>query len=83
MILDTIGNRPLLREDADDFLNRINREKDLPPYKFLKSVLPSPELNRDNPKEVAKEAKEYGVTGLKQLKILKNYTPAIPPVYQL
>lgn len=79
MILDTIqGNRPLLREDADDFLNRINREKDLPPYKFLKSVLPSPELNRDNPKEVAKEAKRIWGNWVKAVKDFENYTPAIP-----
>ena len=79
MILDTIqGNRPLLREDADDFLNRINREKDLPPYKFLKSVLPSPELNRDNPQEVAKEAKRIWGNWVKAVKDFENYTPAIP-----
>lgn len=79
MILDTIqGNRPLLREDADDFFNRINREKDLPPYKFLKSVLPSPELNRDNPKEVAKEAKRIWGNWVKAVKDFENYTPAIP-----
>ena len=79
MILDTIqGNRPLLREDADDFFNRINREKDLPPYKFLKSVLPSPELNRDNPKEVEKEAKRIWGNWVKAVKDFENYTPAIP-----
>ena len=79
MILDTIqGNRPLLREDADNFFNRINREKDLPPYKFLKSVLPSPELNRDNPKEVAKEAKRIWGNWVKAVKDFENYTPAIP-----
>ncbi len=79
MILDTIqGNRPLLREDADDFLNRINREKDLPSYKFLKSVLPSPELNRDNPQEVAKEAKRIWGNWVKAVKDFENYTPAIP-----
>jgi len=79
MILDTIqGNRPLLREDADDFFNRINREKDLPPYKFLKSVLPSPELNRDNPQEVAKEAKRIWGNWVKAVKDFENYTPAIP-----
>ena len=79
MILDTIqGNRPLLREDADDFFNRINREKDLPPYKFLKSVLPSPELNRDNPKEVAKEAKRIWGNWVKAVKDFENYTPAVP-----
>ena len=79
MILDTIqGNRPLLREDADDFFNRINREKDLPPYKFLKSVLPSPELNRDNPQEVEKEAKRIWGNWVKAVKDFENYTPAIP-----
>ena len=83
MILDAAqGNRPL-RESAREFLDRINREKDLPPYKFLKSVLPNPELNRNNPKEKEKDAKRIWGNWVKAVKDFQNYTPAIPLIAAL
>ena len=83
MILDAAqGNRPL-RESAREFLDRINREKDLPPYKFLKSVMPNPELNRNNSKEKAKDAKRIWGNWVKAVKDLQNYTPAIPLIAAL
>jgi len=68
------GGRGLQRKIQEIFSN-----KDSSAYKFLKSVLPSENLNRNNPAEVSAEAKRIWRNWKKSVKDMQdNYTPAVP-----
>ena len=60
-------------------IQEIFSNKDSSAYKFLKSVLPSENLNRKNRAEVSAEAKRIWRNWKKSVKDMQdNYTPAVP-----
>lgn len=65
-------------EKLEDFVARLNENKDSGAYEFLKSVTPPPDFTTDDRKAVEKEAKRIWKNWQKAVEEFKKYTPAIP-----
>lgn len=65
-------------ETINDFVDRLNANKDSGAYQFLKSVTPPKGFTTDDKQAVEKEAKRIWKNWQKAVEEFKKYTPAIP-----